>query len=152
MNIYAYGDLTSEPTETMCWANNLCKWYSKLVFLTRLQGAGGFIHVSAACERRSIYLCVCSSAVVFNILRGLCYRLMALLALALVLVAGPAYILGQPADGNDLEARDVTLMQSLQESWYFRLMLNVMGYGRIMLPGYLLIRWIRSSNYLDHAG
>ncbi|ELU01129.1 hypothetical protein CAPTEDRAFT_94388 [Capitella teleta] len=42
-------------------------------------------------------------------------------------------------------------METLSDFWMFRLMLNVIGYGSIMLPGYLLIRWVRSSKYLERA-
>lgn len=79
---------------------------------------------------------------------------MALLALAVLLITGPGLILGQTSSNppDSLGKREVSAMEALSEFWVFRLFLNLIGYGSLMLPGYLLIRWLRTSKYLDRAG
>jgi len=36
--------------------------------------------------------------------------------------------------------------------WLLRLLINLTGYATIILPGYLLIRYVRTSGYLDRPG
>jgi len=36
--------------------------------------------------------------------------------------------------------------------WLLRLLLNLAGYATIILPGYLLICYVRKSGYLDRSG
>ena len=46
----------------------------------------------------------------------------------------------------DVELEDWT------DFWLLRLLLNLAGYATIIVPGYLLIRYIRKSGYLDKPG
>jgi len=39
--------------------------------------------------------------------------------------------------------------ESWMNSWLLRLLMNLAGYATIVLPGYVLIRYIRNSGYLD---
>jgi len=36
--------------------------------------------------------------------------------------------------------------------WLLHLLLNLAGYATIILPGYLLILYVRKSGYLDRSG
>lgn len=42
-----------------------------------------------------------------------------------------------------------SLLEGWQEFWLFRFLVNVLGYSTIIIPGYLLIRHFKRSNYLD---
>lgn len=42
-----------------------------------------------------------------------------------------------------------SLLEGWQEFWLFRFLVNVLGYSTIIIPGYLLIRYFKRSNYLD---
>jgi len=36
--------------------------------------------------------------------------------------------------------------------WLLHLLLNLAGYATVIFPGYLLIRYVRKSGYLDKPG
>jgi len=36
--------------------------------------------------------------------------------------------------------------------WLLRLLLNLAGYATVIIPGYLFIRYVRKSGYLDKPG
>lgn len=59
---------------------------------------------------------------------------------ALVLLLLPSGVVSQ-AEGS--------LLEGWQEFWLFRFLVNVLGYSTIIIPGYLLIRYFKRSNYLD---
>ncbi|KAK7907630.1 hypothetical protein WMY93_016242 [Mugilogobius chulae] len=59
---------------------------------------------------------------------------------ALVLLLFPSSVASQ-AEGS--------LLNTWQEFWLFRFLVNVLGYSTIIIPGYLLIRYFKRSNYLD---
>lgn len=42
-----------------------------------------------------------------------------------------------------------SLLEGWQGFWLFRFLVNVLGYSTIIIPGYLLIRYFKASNYLD---
>lgn len=42
-----------------------------------------------------------------------------------------------------------SLLEGWQEFWLFRFLVNALGYSTIIIPGYLLIRYFKRSNYLD---
>lgn len=60
--------------------------------------------------------------------------------LALVLLLLPSAVLSQ---------EEASLLGAWQEFWLFRFMVNALGYSSIIIPGYLLIRYFKRSNYLD---
>ncbi|XP_067013543.1 adenosine 3'-phospho 5'-phosphosulfate transporter 1 [Anabrus simplex] len=39
-----------------------------------------------------------------------------------------------------------------RDSWFFRLLLNILGYATIFVPGFLIFTYVKRSNYLDRAG
>lgn len=39
--------------------------------------------------------------------------------------------------------------QSWTQLWLFRFLLNVAGYASFMVPGYLLVQYLRRKNYLE---
>lgn len=59
---------------------------------------------------------------------------------ALVLLLLPSAVLSQ---------EEASLLEAWQEFWLFRFLVNVLGYSTIIIPGYLLIRYFKRSNYLD---
>uniref|UniRef100_A0AAV2KA29 Adenosine 3'-phospho 5'-phosphosulfate transporter 1 n=1 Tax=Knipowitschia caucasica TaxID=637954 RepID=A0AAV2KA29_KNICA len=59
---------------------------------------------------------------------------------ALVLLLFPPAVLSQP---------EASLLDSWQEFWLFRFLVNILGYSTIIIPGYLLIRYLKRSNYLE---
>ena len=50
----------------------------------------------------------------------------------------------------------ITVVQQPQiqwkEFWVFRLLLNMIGYGTIIVPGYLVIRYLQGSDFLKQTG
>jgi len=38
------------------------------------------------------------------------------------------------------------------DSWLFRLFVNLTGYATVIIPGYLLILYVKKTGYLDRAG
>ena len=69
--------------------------------------------------------------------------------LFLFLVAIPSFIHGQSMAEAEGEK---TWISELHQYWIFRLFLNLMGYATIIVPGYLIIRYIRQSTYMEKAG
>ena len=68
-----------------------------------------------------------------------------LTALLIFLVVTPAYISGEPdttGTGSGNEWKDF---------WIVRLILNLLGYATIVIPGYLIISYVRKTGYLDRA-
>ncbi len=63
----------------------------------------------------------------------------------------PTYILGQPRTPTDPNAEQ-SIVEYWKDFWVFRLTLNVMGYAVIMVPSYILIRYIKKTNYGEIAG
>lgn len=39
--------------------------------------------------------------------------------------------------------------ESWTQQWFFRFLVNAAGYASFMLPGYLLVRYLRRKNYLE---
>lgn len=76
-------------------------------------------------------------------------RVMMFVGLFVFLIAVPSFIHGQSA----VEAAgEKTWISELHQYWVFRLFLNLMGYATIIVPGYLIIRYIRQSTYMEKAG
>lgn len=59
---------------------------------------------------------------------------------ALVLLLLPSSVVSQ---------EEGSLLEGWQKFWLFRFLVNVLGYSTIIIPGYLLIRYFKRSNYLD---
>lgn len=58
----------------------------------------------------------------------------------LVLLLLPSPVLSQD---------EPSLLDAWRDFWLFRFLVNVLGYSSIIIPGYLLIRYFKRSNYLD---
>ena len=74
-------------------------------------------------------------------------RIMSLTFLVVWLVCIPLFVFASsdPAESND------SLLGSLTEFWLFRLFLNLCGYATIVVPGYLLIQYLKRSNYIEKS-
>lgn len=59
---------------------------------------------------------------------------------ALVLLLFPSSVVSQ---------EEASLLEGWQKFWLFRFLVNVLGYSTIIIPGYLLIRYFKRSNYID---
>nr|CAD7198913.1 unnamed protein product [Timema douglasi] len=44
---------------------------------------------------------------------------------------------------------DKPLLSGLGDSWLFRLSLNLLGYATILVPGFLILKYVRRTNYLE---
>ncbi|XP_077568308.1 adenosine 3'-phospho 5'-phosphosulfate transporter 1 [Stigmatopora nigra] len=42
-----------------------------------------------------------------------------------------------------------SLLEGWRDVWLFRFLVNMLGYSTIIIPGYLLIRYLKRSNYMD---
>lgn len=47
---------------------------------------------------------------------------------------------------------DTALLSSFEGSWLFRLCLNILGYATIFVPGFLIFKYVKKSNYLERTG
>lgn len=43
-------------------------------------------------------------------------------------------------------------LSSISESWIASLVLNLLCYATVFVPGYLLIRYFKNSKYIERAG
>ena len=74
-------------------------------------------------------------------------RVMAVAGVIVIFLATPTIILGQSATGEGTGSGS-----EWRDFWMFRLSLNLLGYAIIIVPGYLIIRYVKKSNLLDTAG
>ncbi|KAM9840032.1 adenosine 3'-phospho 5'-phosphosulfate transporter 1 [Aulostomus maculatus] len=44
---------------------------------------------------------------------------------------------------------EVSLLEGWRDVWLFRFLINMLGYSTIIIPGYLLISYLKRTNYLD---
>uniref|UniRef100_A0A3P9HRJ6 Adenosine 3'-phospho 5'-phosphosulfate transporter 1 n=1 Tax=Oryzias latipes TaxID=8090 RepID=A0A3P9HRJ6_ORYLA len=49
-------------------------------------------------------------------------------------------------------AEETSLLDGWHEIWIFRFILNLLGYSTIIVPGYLLISYLKRTNYLEKGG
>jgi len=47
---------------------------------------------------------------------------------------------------------DTAILSSFEDSWVFRLCLNLLGYATIFVPGFLIFKFVKKSNYLERTG
>lgn len=47
---------------------------------------------------------------------------------------------------------DTAILSSFEGSWLFRLCLNILGYATIFVPGFLIFKYVKKSNYLERTG
>jgi len=45
-----------------------------------------------------------------------------------------------------------SLLEGWHDVWLFRFLLNMLGYSTIIVPGYMLIKYFKRTNYLDTGG
>ena len=60
----------------------------------------------------------------------------------------PTYILAQ----GGAEGEGDSILNTLKEYWLFRLFLNLLGYATLIVPGYLIIQYVKKRNWLEKAG
>ncbi|XP_014672364.1 PREDICTED: adenosine 3'-phospho 5'-phosphosulfate transporter 1-like [Priapulus caudatus] len=88
-------------------------------------------------------------------------RMMTLLLLVVVLSALPAAQSVGPigTSAGDQGVERIAGFKSIissdkqwQDFWMYRLLVNLLGYATIILPGYLILRYLKRSNYIERAG
>lgn len=40
----------------------------------------------------------------------------------------------------------------IEDTWFFRLCLNILGYATIFIPGVLIYKYVQNSNYVEKHG
>ena len=70
-----------------------------------------------------------------------------LAALLLLLIVTPTLILSKGEEGNAAGS----ILGEWTDFWVVRLTLNLLGYATLVVPGYLLIRYVKNTNYIDRA-
>ena len=65
------------------------------------------------------------------------------------IVVAPSYIF---ASSNIADGTEPTWFGIMQDYWWFRLLLNLLGYATIVIPGYLFIRYVKTSKWLENSG
>ena len=70
----------------------------------------------------------------------------------LIALCLPLSVVGDDGDPNILEYSVFDAYKSLKQFWLFRLLLNLLGYSTVIVPGYLLLRWLKNSDYLKLPG
>lgn len=51
--------------------------------------------------------------------------------------------------GSEKEGNEVN---SFNGSWIFRLLLNLLGYATILIPGYVIFKFVKKTKYLERSG
>lgn len=74
----------------------------------------------------------------------LCYSLVVLLSLAVI------YVITQLL--HWLVGDQEPVPDSFKASWLFSLVLNLLGYASVLLPGLIIYKYVKASQYLDRAG
>lgn len=72
--------------------------------------------------------------------------------LYLSLLLSPSIVLARNGTLTTSKMDERTPLDLLKEFWMFRLFLNVFGYATVILPGFLLLRWLKTSGYLEKSG
>ena len=75
------------------------------------------------------------------------FRVMAMGFVVIWLVVLPYFVFAS----SDAEQSSDSMLASLSEFWLFRLLLNLCGYATIFVPGYLLIRYVKNTQYLERS-
>ena len=70
------------------------------------------------------------------------------LRVAILLTLVPAIILGQEAGGETDKPEE----PEWKQFWGTRLLMNLLGYATIFVPGFLIIRHLRNIKYNETAG
>lgn len=76
-------------------------------------------------------------------------RSMLLGTIFVILIAAPAFIRGNLPETNNSETPPSG--NEWTDFWVFRITLNLLSYATVIVPGYLIIRFVRNSKYLDTA-
>lgn len=50
---------------------------------------------------------------------------------------------------STVAAEESSLLEGWQDVWFFRFLVNMLGYSTIIIPGYLLISYFKRINYLE---
>ena len=82
-----------------------------------------------------------------------CFRMGVFLVAFLVatIVCQHFYAAAEPQNEVTNGTKPLTGIQ-WKEFWVFRLLLNLIGYGTIIVPGYLIIRYVRGTELIKQTG
>lgn len=60
----------------------------------------------------------------------------------------------EAADGRNkmIAAEPIHYFKEWQDFWIYHLCINLLGYATILVPGYLLIKYLKKSTYIEQAG
>ncbi|ODM97575.1 Adenosine 3'-phospho 5'-phosphosulfate transporter 1 [Orchesella cincta] len=61
------------------------------------------------------------------------------------------FLLGSAAVLYLISSQFQSAAQSLNASWVYRLFANLLGYGVVFIPGYIIIKYIHRINYIDRS-
>lgn len=50
---------------------------------------------------------------------------------------------------STVAAEESSMLEDWHDVWLFRLLVNILGYSTIIIPGYLLIRYFKRINYIE---
>ena len=50
---------------------------------------------------------------------------------------------------STVAAEESSLLEGWHDVWFFRFLVNILGYSTIIIPGYLLICYFKRTNYLE---
>ena len=75
-----------------------------------------------------------------------------LVAFLLATIVCHVYSETDPNNNSLNDNSSATTQIQWKEFWVFRLLLNMIGYGTIIVPGYLVIRYLQGSDFLKQTG
>jgi|SRR6218665_608113 len=53
---------------------------------------------------------------------------------------------------NESEVETLEVMKPWTDFWLVRLIMNLFGYATVLIPGFIIIVYVRRTNYLDQPG
>ena len=134
----------------MCWDINysMSAWFQCIGLFNSINGEWQHYHYSTTPEA-AVQLCHLSVlAHPFSSFSSP-YRTMLLVTLFIVVLMVPAFITGGKVEESHAESS--ATIDKWTDFWIVRITLNLLSYATLVIPGYLVIRYVRNSNYLDTA-
>ena len=77
---------------------------------------------------------------------------MGLILVALLLASIVCQVYSDDTNNESLNKTAATTSIQWKDFWVFRLFLNLIGYGTIIVPGYIIIRYLRGSDFIKQTG
>ena len=77
---------------------------------------------------------------------------MGLVLIALLLASIVCHVYSDDSNNESLNETVATAPIQWKDFWVFRLLLNLIGYGTIIVPGYIIIRYLRGGDFIKQTG